>query len=440
MSRTDFNINFFQNNTYYEERRTRTFSDAPKHVLSSDKTVITNPAPDVSHWSVNNRISRSGSVTPNYFAVLRAKKYVPGHAFTYSKAIYWAYRETYNSTSYDNYGNLTGTRFREGIYQTGQSFTLSGQWYNPPEFFLSSAELDSYEAIMQNQILRQIKDLKVNLMQVIAERDQTIRLVTDVIKSVTGVVHGLRHGDIVGAANSVGIHISRSKRRRFSRDFKRNQSKAIANAWIGFQYGVKPLLDDVRGAAEALAKLMQERPPTQKVSCRRTVKNSLYQKGTVMNPSTGQVYNRVDVADYQYDFTMRIWYRPSTTVSSIPSSLGLLNVASIAWELTPWSFVVDWFYPIGAFLETLDATIGVEFVDGSFTTFVKRNALRTLQYRNDYGAIGWESAMGSSRAEIVYCNRKIYTGFPTPRLPRLKNPASMTHFYNAMALLRQQFR
>jgi hypothetical protein len=52
------------------------------------------------------------------------------------------------------------------------------------------------------------------------------------------------------------------------------------------------------------------------------------------------------------------------------------NVWQLAWELIPLSFVVDWFLPVGKYLDSLNATKGITFLDGYegykrevFTTF-----------------------------------------------------------------------
>jgi hypothetical protein len=39
----------------------------------------------------------------------------------------------------------------------------------------------------------------------------------------------------------------------------------------------------------------------------------------------------------------------------------------VAWELVPFSFVLDWFIPIGSYLSQLDASAGMEFLGGSTT-------------------------------------------------------------------------
>lgn len=58
------------------------------------------------------------------------------------------------------------------------------------------------------------------------------------------------------------------------------------------------------------------------------------------------------------------------------TTLGLTNPAAIAWELVPFSFVVDWFIPIGNFLNSWTDFLGLRFEDSYNTRYVKVENLR----------------------------------------------------------------
>lgn len=47
----------------------------------------------------------------------------------------------------------------------------------------------------------------------------------------------------------------------------------------------------------------------------------------------------------------------------LPAKVGLTNPLSVAWELIPFSFVVDWFLPIGKYLDALDVPLLYTFTD-----------------------------------------------------------------------------
>lgn len=385
-------------------------------------------------YSSITRVNRVGSVTPNW--IKAQKKLKPTNAYNFSKTVLNCYRESWYGESLDTNGRLKSSADRNGYLNTSPSESVAGDiWYNPQVLVMPQSESDAALSRVITKVLNEVKDQKVNIQQFIAERDQTIHLLTETVKSITGLVKNLKRGNFPAAFKSVGVHLSKSKRKKLSRGFARDQSKAIANGWIAVQYGVKPLLDDVKGAAESLAKALNQQPPIHRASASVTVKHNVMTSG-IVNPNFPRSYTNVSEVSQTHKYV--IYCRPSLNVSSFPTSLGLTNPLSIAWELTPWSFVVDWFYPIGNFLSSLDATVGVDFVSGSYTVFTKTKALRNINWNIPGSAAN--RGFGSSSYESVVMKRQILIAFPRPSLPAFKNPASSTHMMNALALLRQQFR
>lgn len=117
------------------------------------------------------------------------------------------------------------------------------------------------------------------------------------------------------------------------------------------------------------------------------------------------------------------------------SSLGLDNPALIAWELTPLSFVFDWFINVGDFLTGLTPR-GVAFVSGSISTKVD------VQVRRDAQTFGGDSPVWIAVGPITgYCQsyeRKILSSLPQPRL--FWNPnLNMKRYTDAFALLKLIF-
>lgn len=138
-------------------------------------------------------------------------------------------------------------------------------------------------------------------------------------------------------------------------------------------------------------------------------------------------------------------------------SLGLLDPLTLAWELIPFSFVVDWFLPVGTYLSQLTALNGLTLMNGftSYTTdySVNLSALRTRdQYPNDWfydttrqppaGPFPAKVGFSGSSSRVVHRKQRggLNLGGATPALPKFKNPLSLTHFLNAMALLAVSFR
>lgn len=103
---------------------------------------------------------------------------------------------------------------------------------------------------------------------------------------------------------------------------------------------------------------------------------------------------------------------------------GMLNPALIAWELTPFSFMADWVYPVGPYLEMLSSTGGFNKHNGG----ISRGTKESYRQQDERGAF----------AEGEYkLTHRIATEFPSAPFPRLKNPFSPIHALNLLTILHQ---
>jgi hypothetical protein len=123
------------------------------------------------------------------------------------------------------------------------------------------------------------------------------------------------------------------------------------------------------------------------------------------------------------------------------SSTGISNPASVIWEKLPWSFVVDWFLPVGTFLNNLDYASGLEFHRGWISTKLVSSANATIaDGKADSSGVHQNYTGGSDSIHGESYEREVLGSFPAVPLPRLKNPLSLTHVANALSLLATAFR
>lgn len=215
---------------------------------------------------------------------------------------------------------------------------------------------------------------------------------------------------------------------------KRKRQKQAA-AWLEMQYGWIPLLSDVKNAVEHAKKAMASGEARVKASItepfRREVLGS-YSGSTFQTPLS----SRTTISGESIRRATLIYKIDESYLNSI-SSVSLLNPASVAWEITPFSFVVDWFLPVGDFIDSLDATMGLTFLRGSEVT-VSRVKQMTVYQVPRTSAPAWGSFTGSISVETL--NRQPLGSFPTVSAPRFKNPISTTHAANALALVVSIFK
>lgn len=101
------------------------------------------------------------------------------------------------------------------------------------------------------------------------------------------------------------------------------------------------------------------------------------------------------------------------------NNLGVLNPASIAWDMVPYSFVINWFVPVGTYLNSLTELLGYGVHDGFVTTFVRKFAAGSyLDYNRDSQTWEWYPR----HVEQINVVRQL--GFPPFSLPAPSLPTA----------------
>jgi hypothetical protein len=243
----------------------------------------------------------------------------------------------------------------------------------------------------------------------------------------------------------LGLSPKKRANRRFNSEFAVDQSKAIGNAWLELQYGWKPLLSDVYGSMETLAKANVNGNPNtlfQKCTGRAARKEGFFRQTNESMPSGSFGFSKLT-----RDFTFECYVRAGVTYTQSSASLqslskvGISNPLLLGWELLPYSFVVDWFLPIGNYLSSLDATNGLTFHSGYVTVFskMKGTTFRDINYSYASGLVCVYEVTQENYEEIK-CNRTTLAGFPSMPFPSFKNPLSTSHVASAMSLLLQTIK
>ena len=274
-----------------------------------------------------------------------------------------------------------------------------------------------------SRALLKLKHQSVNLAVAFAERKQTKDLFIHSARSIAKSVNKFKGAHSKDWGNVV----------------KSGSWKKAPQRWLELQYGWKPLISDIQGAC-------------QEMSDHQNVTNSYLAKvsgvagdesvvvwNKLMNYST--LYRFVVTDKWKHSARAVLYYRMRNPVLAKFASLGLTNPFELAWEKMKYSFVIDWFLPVGNWLSTLDADFGWDFHSGTLTTFSRGSSsshfattgLAPSHLKVDFSGSEY-SAQGFSM------NRSVYSSAPWGGIPRFKNPLSSQHVANAMSLLTQAFR
>lgn len=228
----------------------------------------------------------------------------------------------------------------------------------------------------------------------------------------------------------------------FARHPSRWTTKDLANGWLQWQYGWKPLFSSVYDVCDEQSRIVRKALTKVKGKCTipirvdETVVKGLNSTDTLCKRTGGG----------RQACTISVHLEPRGWDLDQWSSL---NPVSLAWELIPYSFVIDWFYDIGSWMRNLESGLlySPNFVTGYvselFAVEVKENF---RNYSNGYSfgpdsENNWRKVIDvkASLRRVDFVRTKLVS-YPFPRKPTFKVDLGSQRLFSAAALLRQLLR
>lgn len=308
-----------------------------------------------------------------------------------------------------------------------------------------------YIDVTITKALLKLKNQHVNLANAFGERKEAVKMFESFSRRVVT--------DVAGFKQSLSGHrLVKQNPREFSwKKLKRMLVKDLPgdlhNHWLELIYGWVPFMSDLFGSCEALA--YREADGN---AYRATVVSSIRQQDSFAVDRWSALANAPrsgspSFCDCGWDVTVRtdnvvhtsLTYALENPFLRSLAQMGITNPAVLLWELTRLSFVLDWLLPIGNYLSVMDATLGWKFMGGTSSVLQKAHASfvpyieqKEDPWHNDRFEVSLFSSSPPSW-DVWDMSRKLYHSSPLPRMPRLKNPLSGIHTFNAVALLRGAF-
>lgn len=275
--------------------------------------------------------------------------------------------------------------------------------------FPNSLENQAIGSLMAN-----VSSSEVDLGVMLGEMGETAQMLAQALKVAIGVIRSVRLKRPDIALQYLGIKDSKGKFAVF---------ESASSAWLAVQYGWRPFVADVYAIAQTFEQ-QANNFSSPLVKKRAQATTSYVPSDTVYSSGGGSVRLGVE-ASCTYAINSPLLYGLN--------SVGLLNPLSIAWELVPLSFVIDWFLPIGRALSSLTQGAGLSFKTGYITRFSegKFNLKRKL-YAGSGDWPNWD-------IQVKGMDRKVLSSFPKPKLaiPPALNFSQLT---STLALMHQRRR
>lgn len=295
--------------------------------------------------------------------------------------------------------------------------TADSQILLPP---INGDEMNKLKEAADVKCLLKLKDQKVNLGVSLAEAKEAAEMVGNAARRIGNIFEGAynrRPKDWLAGVRNAG----------------RNWKKVPAY-YLEYVYGVAPIMSDVDGICQQLAETYNrgnspiitafgESKDTMELDV--SLSGGMQQFGELRGTGTLELIARVGCTATAPSWVMQDY-----------NSLGVTNPFSIAWERVGYSHVVDWFYPVGNWINTWDVSNYLHFLSGFTTRFMRYSG--TAYPIPGQGGHDWQvrvSLPGYVKAWQMV--RTASVTFPPTHMPQLRNPLSLDHMAQGLAMLSQ---
>jgi len=235
-----------------------------------------------------------------------------------------------------------------------------------------------------------------------------------------------------------------SRSGRLSRRASHNASSAAASAWLEYRYGWKPLVLDTQQIIKN-TQSFRERLYKRRLVSRSTVSQTRTTSRAIVDhipPFLSEWRMSGGVTDAQEckahaGVLYEVANRTSSQQLASDFSLTSRDLVTTAWELVPYSFVVDWFCSIGDWLQAImpDPAISVK---GNWVTC--KSTYITSYNGGPIRKTGWIPPGASANignwtgATVKVTNVERQCNQPIPPPPLNFNFSSVTHAIDGAAL------
>ena len=263
----------------------------------------------------------------------------------------------------------------------------------------------------------------------VGEGGEAAEMIVDKLKDIALAARELRRRNFGGALAKLA-HVPKADRRKA---LKALSGGYLANAWLELQYGWKPLLSDIYSMADFI------KPKPAKNTVRSSGRESSQVCHGLSSYPDADIYLKVNERRRHLKVSV-------ANTPSLGERLGLTDPATIAWELTPFSFVIDWFMPIGSIIAALHAKQAMSVTMCCDTSVTNQFAQLPVYSGGRYGNfVCMQSA--TATFDAVSMTRSVYPSLPSvwqilgnqyARSIVNESDPIFDHLANAAALARSQ--
>lgn len=356
--------------------RTRTALTAPvtaqyPHYWTYNGAVQLNTVSSVLTHNTEDRCM-GDTVTPEFRkSVANGNIILNNMVSDYVKASYRGYRFEWTGKTPSNV-----PLFYRG-YSLPSPSTALRAFTSPVDLWNSLEEAQGYRGLRDAAVVKSWSNIDQSSMAALAtlgEMPETLRWIGSILKRLVNLIRFFRN-----PARKASDLLKLSGKRVPLKDVP-------FDVWLEWRYAIRPLIFEMKQALDALKAIIKK-------GSRQTARGYTYDIGVTTSSQT--VGNSGNIVQYTWDTKVRkriefrggVLYDLSESLNDLTTILGLDQPLEAAWELVPFSFILDWFFNIGTCLSSWSQGMGLSPL-GSWVTCIW--VTEKSAYGHSYGNI-WDT-------------------------------------------------
>lgn len=339
---------------------------------------------------------------------------------------FWARIVSMKVKTHGHYYRSHSTSYSRYTLEPYMSWEMIGDQldFSHPE---NEAILANLRARAETEARIRLKDQKVNAGESLGESRKAFNHLGDSVLRLLRMYNFARQGKWHKLRDELGLGT------------KRRHTGTMASNWLEYQYAWRPLVGDIYGTHLELQDRMADKPPVQKATRTCTASRTASVPVLRWGAPNAAGYASTQEMTVELDCRSILYATISDEDIAFLAKLGLENPYLIAWNLMPFSFVLDWLVPVGALLESMSATNGLNFKDGALImrSRIKGDLVQESTAITNLGTYrNWDRQGTILDLDGAYTRRWAYHSFPIAMAYR-KPVFNATRAVSALALMRK---
>lgn len=153
-----------------------------------------------------------------------------------------------------------------------------------------------------------------------------------------------------------------------------------SDAWLQYRYGIRPLLSDIDTVRNLVNNGLSEETPFSRE--RASIQTVISQtNGTIKGVATyGGCYCFGSLYVKTIQRVSSTCYFRGALSGGAALGVDVTSIPNLVWELTPYSFVIDWFVDVGSWLSAISPKPGITLLDNCVSTLTRQTGFGILDY------------------------------------------------------------